>query len=231
MIMIQIAPSILSADFSRLAEEIAAVEAAGADIIHLDVMDGHFVPNITIGPAVVAALRKTTRLPFDVHLMIENADLYLEQFADAGSDMLTVHIEATNHLHRMVTRIRELKIKAGVSLNPATPLIQASEIMPWIDHLLIMTVNPGFGGQKFIGGMLAKIRKAKEMILSLGVNTLIEVDGGVNKDNIASVAAAGADIIVAGNAIFGQPPYGPTIGTMRSILNNLVKPSLHPDYD
>src|SRR3990172_9242565 len=162
--MIKIAPSILSADFGRLAGEIAAVEKAGADLIHIDVMDGHFVPNITIGPGVVAALRKTTRLPFDVHLMIENPDAYLEAFVKAGSDIITVHVEATHHLHRTLSRIRELGVKVGVSLNPATPLVQVEEILPLLDQLLIMTVNPGFGGQKFIEGMLPKIRKARQLI-------------------------------------------------------------------
>jgi len=217
--MIKIAPSILSADFGRLAEEIAAVEKAGADLIHIDVMDGHFVPNITIGPGVVAALRKTTRLPFDVHLMIENPDAYLEAFVKAGSDMLTVHVEATHHLHRTLTRIRELGVKAGVSLNPATPLMQVEEILPLLDQLLIMTVNPGFGGQKFIESMLPKIRKARQLINAAAPQALIEVDGGVGLDNMAAVAETGADIMVAGQAVFGQPEYGATIARMRTILD------------
>ncbi|MFZ3115069.1 MAG: ribulose-phosphate 3-epimerase [Syntrophales bacterium] len=217
--MIKIAPSILSADFGRLAEEIAAVEKAGADLIHIDVMDGHFVPNITIGPGVVAALRKTTRLPFDVHLMIENPDAYLEAFVKAGSDMLTVHVEATHHLHRTLARIRELGVKAGVSLNPATPLVQVEEILPLLDQLLIMTVNPGFGGQKFIESMLPKIRKARQLINAAAPQALIEVDGGVGLDNMAAVAEAGADIMVAGQAVFGQPEYGATIAGMRTILD------------
>src|SRR5450830_986236 len=175
--MKKIATSILSADFSRLAEEIAAVEKAGADLIHIDVMDGHFVPNITIGSGVIAALRKTTRLPFDVHLMIENADRYLESFVQAGSDIITVHVEATHHLHRTVTMIRELGVKAGVSLNPATSLVQVEEILVAVDQLLIMTVNPGFGGQKFIAGVLPKIRRARELINATAPDVLIEVDG------------------------------------------------------
>jgi ribulose-phosphate 3-epimerase len=215
--MKKIAPSILSADFSRLAEEIAAVEKAGADLIHIDVMDGHFVPNITIGSGVVAALRKTTRLPFDVHLMIENADRYIESFAQAGSDIITVHVEATHHLHRTVTMIRELGVKAGVSLNPATPLGQVEEILAAVDQLLIMTVNPGFGGQKFIAGVLPKIRRAKELINATAPAVLIEVDGGVTLDNIAAISAAGADILVVGAAVFGQGNYAQTIGKMKAL--------------
>ncbi len=215
--MKKIAPSILSADFSRLAEEIAAVEKAGADLIHIDVMDGHFVPNITIGAGVIAALRKTTRLPFDVHLMIENADRYIESFVQAGSDIITVHVEATHHLHRTVTMIRELGVKAGVSLNPATPLGQVEEILAAVDQLLIMTVNPGFGGQKFIAGVLPKIRRAKELINATAPAVLIEVDGGVTLDNIAAISAAGADILVAGAAVFGQGNYAQTIGKMKAL--------------
>lgn len=215
--MKKIAPSILSADFSRLAEEIAAVEKAGADLIHIDVMDGHFVPNITIGAGVVAALRKTTRLPFDVHLMIENADRYIESFVQAGSDIITVHVEATLHLHRTVTMIRELGVKAGVSLNPATPLGQIEEILAAVDQLLIMTVNPGFGGQKFITGVLPKIRRAKELINATAPAVLIEVDGGVTLENVAAIAAAGADILVAGAAVFGQGNYAQTIGKMKAL--------------
>jgi ribulose-phosphate 3-epimerase len=215
--MKKIAPSILSADFSRLAEEIAAVEKAGADLIHIDVMDGHFVPNITIGSGVVAALRKTTRLPFDVHLMIENADRYIESFVQAGSDIITVHVEATHHLHRTVTMIKELGVKAGVSLNPATPLGQVEEILAMVDQLLIMTVNPGFGGQKFIAGVLPKIRRAKELINATAPAVLIEVDGGVTLDNIAAISAAGADILVAGAAVFGHGNYAQTIGKMKAL--------------
>ena len=215
--MKKIAPSILSADFSRLAEEIAAVEKAGADMIHIDVMDGHFVPNITIGAGVIAALRKTTRLPFDVHLMIENADRYIESFVQAGSDIITVHVEATHHLHRTVTMIRELGVKAGVSLNPATPLGQVEEILAAVDQLLIMTVNPGFGGQKFIAGVLPKIRRAKELISATAPAVLIEVDGGVTLDNIAAISAAGADILVAGAAVFGQGNYAQTIAKMKAL--------------
>ena len=216
--MKKIAPSILSADFSKLGEEILAVEAAGADWIHIDVMDGHFVPNITIGPGPIQSLRKITRLPFDVHLMIENPERYIDSFADAGSDVITVHVEAARHLHRIIAHIRERGIKAGVSLNPATPLVQVEPILNDVDVLLIMTVNPGFGGQKFINSSLPKIRKAREMVNSTAPNVAIEVDGGVTLHNIKSIAEAGADIIVAGASVFGSGNYKQTIGSMKAIL-------------
>jgi ribulose-phosphate 3-epimerase len=216
--MKKIAPSILSADFSKLGEEILAVEAAGADWIHIDVMDGHFVPNITIGPGPIQSLRKITRLPFDVHLMIENPERYIDAFADAGCDVITVHVEAARHLHRIIAHIRERGIKAGVSLNPATPLVQVEPILNDIDVLLIMTVNPGFGGQKFINSALPKIRKAREMVNSTAPNVAIEVDGGVTLHNIKSIAEAGADIIVAGASVFGSGNYKQTIGSMKAIL-------------
>jgi ribulose-phosphate 3-epimerase len=216
--MKMIAPSILSADGSRLGDEITAVEAAGADWIHIDVMDGHFVPNLTIGPGLVASIRKTTRLPFDVHLMIENPERYIDAFAEAGSDWITIHLEATVHLQRTVALIREKGIKAGVSLNPATPLVQIEPILPDIDLLLIMTVNPGFGGQKFIEGSLPRIRQAREMIRTLAPKVLLEVDGGVTLNNIRPIADAGADILVAGSAIFGSGDYAETIGAMKALL-------------
>ena len=216
--MKQIAPSILSADFSRLGEEIKAVEKAGADLIHVDVMDVHYVPNITIGPGVVSSLRKTTGLPFDVHLMIEDPDRYIDAFVDAGSNIITVHAEAVIHLHRTVHYIKRKGVKVGVSLNPSTPLACVEEILPDIDLLLIMTVNPGFGGQKFISGMLPKIRKARELAQTRGLKMAIEVDGGVTAENIGTLAEAGADIFVAGAAIFGSPSYADTIGKLRGIL-------------
>ena len=216
--MKMIAPSILSADFSRLGDEIAAVEAAGADWIHIDVMDGHFVPNITIGPGLIASIRKTTRLPFDVHLMIENPERYIDDFAKAGADWITVHVEATVHLHRTIAMIREKGLKAGVSLNPATPLVQIEPILPDIDLLLIMTVNPGFGGQKFIEGSLPRIRQAKEMIRTRAPNALMEVDGGVTLKNLREIADAGAEILVAGSAVFGSGDYPATIGAMKALL-------------
>jgi ribulose-phosphate 3-epimerase len=217
----QIAPSILSADFSRLGEEIKAVEKAGADLIHVDVMDGHYVPNITIGPGVVSSLRKATGLPFDVHLMIEDPDRYIDAFVDAGSNIITVHAEAVIHLHRTVQTIKEKGVKVGVSLNPSTPLACVEEILPDIDLLLIMTVNPGFGGQKFISGMLPKIRKARELAQTRGLKMAIEVDGGVTAENIGTLAEAGADIFVAGAAIFGSPSYSDTINRMKAILGGV----------
>ena len=216
--MKQIAPSILSADFSRLGEEIKAVEKAGADLIHVDVMDGHYVPNITIGPGVVSSLRKTTSLPFDVHLMIEDPDRYIDAFVDAGSNIITVHAEAVTHLHRTVQYIKTKGVRAGVSLNPSTPLACVEEILPDIDLLLIMTVNPGFGGQKFISSMLPKIRKARELAQARGLEMAIEVDGGVTAENIGTLANAGADIFVAGAAVFGSPSYSDTISKMKGIL-------------
>jgi ribulose-phosphate 3-epimerase len=216
--MKMIAPSILSADFSRLGDEIAAVEAAGANWIHIDVMDGHFVPNLTIGPGLIASLRKTTKLPFDVHLMIENPERYIDDFTKAGADCITVHVEATVHLHRTIAMIREKGLKAGVSLNPATPLLQIEPILPDIDLLLVMTVNPGFGGQTFIEGSLPKIAAAKRMIREISPNVLLEADGGVTLNNIRPIADAGADILVAGSAIFGSGDYAETIGAMKALL-------------
>ncbi|MEA1935303.1 MAG: ribulose-phosphate 3-epimerase [Thermodesulfobacteriota bacterium] len=217
--MKKIAPSILSADFSKLGEEILAVEEAGADLIHIDVMDGHFVPNITIGPAIISSLRKVTDLPFDVHLMIENPERFIEAFAAAGSDMITVHVEAADHLHRTIALIREQGIKAGVSLNPATPLSQIEQVIEDVDILLVMTVNPGFGGQKFIENMLPKIKKARDMINTISPDVLLEVDGGVTLDNIKLMADAGTDIFVAGASVFGSGDYRQTIGKMKEIIN------------
>jgi ribulose-phosphate 3-epimerase len=181
-------------------------------------MDGHFVPNLTIGPGLIATLRKTTSLPFDVHLMIENPEKYIDAFAKAGSDRITVHVETSIHLHRTVAMIRERGLRAGVSLNPATPLVQIEPILPDIDLLLIMTVNPGFGGQKFIEGSLSRIRQAQEMIRAIAPDVLLEVDGGVTLKNIRSIADAGADILVAGSAIFGSGDYPATIGAMKALL-------------
>jgi ribulose-phosphate 3-epimerase len=214
-----IAPSILSADFSVLGEEIAAVEAAGADWIHIDVMDGHFVPNITMGPGVVKSLRKMTVLPFDVHLMIENPEQYIQPFAEAGSDRITVHMEALIHLHRTVSQIKELGLKAGVSLNPATPLSFVESILTDIDLLLIMTVNPGFGGQQFIKTMLSKIRQARELIDRFAPAVLLEVDGGVTLTNMPAILKAGADVLVAGASIFGSGNYRDTIGKMKASMS------------
>jgi len=210
-----VAPSILSADFSRLGEEIRLVEKAGADVIHVDVMDGHFVPNITIGVPVVASVRKITDLPLDVHLMIKNGDQYLEAFAKAGADWITVHVEACTHLNRTITRIKELGKKAGVVLNPATPLATLDEILQDVDLVMLMSVNPGYGGQSFIVSSLDKIRRLRKMIEARGLAVGIEVDGGVSPTTIDDVAGAGANIFVAGSAVFGQPDYGAVIRELK----------------
>ena len=201
--MVKIAPSILSADFARLGEQVAEAEAAGADYIHIDVMDGHFVPNITVGPLVVEAVRRTTRLPLDVHLMIEAPERYIARFAEAGADIITVHVEACPHLHRVVQQIKGLGVKAGVSLNPATPLASLEEILGDVDLVLVMTVNPGFGGQEFIAGMLSKIRRLRRRLDERGLKCELEVDGGINAETAPEVVAAGANVLVAGQAIFG----------------------------
>ena len=213
--MIKIAPSILSADFSRLAEEVQAVDRAGADYIHIDVMDGHFVPNITIGPLVVAALRKVTDKPLDVHLMIENPDLYIADFAKAGADIITVHQEAVPHLHRTVQLIKSLGKQAGVSLNPATPVETLDVILDQLDLVLVMSVNPGFGGQAFISSALDKIRALRQRISQRGLATELQVDGGIKVDNIREVVAAGADVLVAGSAVFNANDYAATITALR----------------
>ena len=213
-----IAPSILSADFSRLGEEVKAVEKVGADWIHVDVMDGHFVPNITIGPLVVEVVKRATDLPLDVHLMIEDPDRYLEDFARAGSTLMTVQVEACVHLHRTIQAIKALDVKAGVALNPATPLSTIEWILEDVDLILIMSVNPGFGGQKFIPQALQKISALKPMIRAKNPNVLIEVDGGINQETIRWAAEAGADVFVAGSAIFGSSDYGKTMGKLRSLI-------------
>jgi ribulose-phosphate 3-epimerase len=198
-----LAPSILSADFARLGEAIAAVERGGAGAIHVDVMDGHFVPNITLGPPVVKSIRKATALPLDVHLMIENADRYLDAFVDAGANWISLHVEALPHLQRAVAHLRGRGVEAGVAINPATPLAAIEEILPELDYVLVMSVNPGFGGQKFLPGSLDKIRRLKKQIADRGLSTRIEVDGGVDATNVRALADAGADILVAGQAVFG----------------------------
>jgi ribulose-phosphate 3-epimerase len=202
--MIQIAPSILSADFARLGEEIKAAERGGAGLIHVDVMDGHFVPNITIGPMVVKAARRATNLPLDCHLMITDPDLYIDDFARAGASMISVHVEAVVHLHRTLAAIRKLGCKAGVVLNPATPLGSIEEVLPFVDYVLVMSVNPGFGGQSFIEAALDKIRRLRGIIDSRGFKANIEVDGGIGLDNIAEVVRSGGEWIVAGSAVFGK---------------------------
>lgn len=214
-IMMKIAPSILSADFARLGDEIKAIEQGGADYVHVDVMDGHFVPNITIGPLVVDAIRPVTGLPLDVHLMIENPGQYIPEFAEAGADIIVVHAEADRHLHRTVQLIKSLGKKAGVSLNPATSLSALDMILPDLDLVLLMTVNPGFGGQSFIPSCLPKIKQLRQRIDELGLNIELEVDGGVKVDNIAEIAAAGADVFVAGSAVFNSSDYGATITQLK----------------
>jgi ribulose-phosphate 3-epimerase len=214
--MKKIAPSILSADFTRLGEEIAAVEKAGADYIHVDVMDGRFVPNITIGPMIVEAVRRVTRLPLDVHLMIVEPDRFIDEFVQAGADVITVHAEASVHLHRILERIRKAGARAGVSLNPATSPDVIEYVMENMDLVLIMTVNPGFGGQKFIESVLPKIEKIRKTVDARGLDIELEVDGGIGPDTIHRVSSAGADVFVAGSAIFGSGDYESTIRLMRS---------------
>ena len=199
-----LAASILSADFSRLAEEIARAERGGAAVIHVDVMDGHFVPNITLGPPVVKAIRKATALPLDCHLMIEDADRYLDAFVDAGADWVSVHVEAVPHLQRAVAHLAKRGAKPGVVLNPATPLSTLEEILPEVHHVLVMSVNPGFGGQSFIPSSLDKVRRLKAMIGARGLATKIEIDGGVHAGNVREVVAAGVEIVVAGSAVFAE---------------------------
>jgi ribulose-phosphate 3-epimerase len=201
--MVEIAPSILSADFGRLGEEIQAAERGGAGLIHVDVMDGHFVPNITIGPLVVKAARRATELPLDCHLMITDPDRYIADFARAGANLISVHVEAVTHLHRTLTAIRDLGCRPGVVVNPATPLVAIEEALRYVDYVLLMSVNPGFGGQSFIGSCLDKVSRLRGMIESRGLTVRIEIDGGIGLDNVAEVVRHGADWIVAGSAIFG----------------------------
>ena len=219
----KLAPSILSADFRRLGEEVAAVTAAGADYIHVDVMDGHFVPNITIGPLVVEAARRSTHLPLDVHLMISEPDRYLEDFVRAGANLISVHVEALPHLHRTLQRIRELGVKASVTLNPSTPLVTIEHVLEQVDMVLLMTVNPGFGGQEFISAVIPKIRDLRRMIDERGLTIDVEVDGGINAETIGAVARAGADVFVAGSAVFHTSNYGETLRLLRARIAEALK--------
>ncbi len=213
--MIKISPSILSADFSKLGEEIKNIDQAGAEMVHIDVMDGHFVPNLTIGAPVIAALRKITTKIFDVHLMVENPQDYVVSFAKAGTDIFTFHIETAPHVHRIIQNIKENNMKVGIALNPGTPLTTINEILDDIDMVLLMTVNPGFGGQKFIPSVLKKIKELKEMIRARTLNIDIQVDGGINKVTAPQVVAAGANILVAGSAIYGSDNIAKSIEDLR----------------
>ncbi|OGW15950.1 MAG: ribulose-phosphate 3-epimerase [Nitrospinae bacterium RIFCSPLOWO2_12_FULL_45_22] len=216
----KIVPSILSADLTRLAQEVEAAEKGGADWLHVDVMDGHFAPTITIGPLIVSALRKTTKLPLDVHLMIENPDRYIEQFSEAGADIITVPVEACTHLHRTVHFIKDRGCQVGVCLNPATPLSLLDCILPDLDLVILLMVNPGFKGQKLDPALLAKIRALRKLINEGGLQANIEADGGISLDNISQVAGAGADIFVAGTAVFSSKDYGETISKLRNLAES-----------
>ena len=213
--MVEIAPSILSADFMRLGEEISAVERGGASLVHFDVMDGHFVPNITIGLPVVKSIKQATRLPIDAHLMITEPGRYAEQFVEAGASMVSVHVEIDPHLNRTLTAKKKKGALAGVAINPATPLIALEEALSWADYVLLMSVNPGFGGQKFIPTSLDKVRRLRAMIEERGLRTRIEIDGGIDRHNIAEIAAAGAEIIVAGSAVFNESDPAEAVRALR----------------
>lgn len=217
--MIELAPSILSADFAHLAEQVRCASAGGATVIHVDIMDGHFVPNITIGPPVVKSLRKATDLPLDCHLMIEHPDQYIPDFAEAGADMISVHQEATRHLNRTLHLIRSHDVSPGVVINPATPVETLTEVLDIVDYVLVMSVNPGFGGQKFIPAAVHKIRRLAELRAQRGLNYRIEVDGGIDLNTVGKVVRAGAEILVAGNAVFGQ-------GDPKSNAQNLLKAAM-----
>ena len=220
--MIRIAPSILSANFAELGREIAAVERGGADLIHVDVMDGHFVPNITIGAPVVKAIKKIATRPLDVHLMIEEPDRYVDDFAAAGADMLSVHVEVLPHLHRTITYIKERGIKAGVVLNPSTPVSSIEEIARHVDFVLVMSVNPGFGGQAFIPDSVEKVRRVRDLLRHVGSTAPVEIDGGIDTGNVAEVVAAGASILVAGSAIFGTPDPEAATRALRAACSSVA---------
>lgn len=213
---IRISPSILSADFSKLAEELRRIEEAGAEMAHIDIMDGHFVPNLTFGPPVIAALRKHVKMDFDVHLMVSNPQDYIEPFVKAGADWITFHAEAAPHMHRIVQQVKEAGVKVGVALNPATPLASLEEVLPELDMALLMSVNPGFGGQKFISATVNKIARLKQMIETCGSKAEIQVDGGVNADTAKLVKAAGATILVAGSAVYQAPDIAAAIAAIRN---------------
>ncbi len=219
--MVLIAPSILSADFSRLGEAVKLAEDAGADLIHVDIMDGHFVPNLTLGPRLVAAIRRETRLPIDVHLMVENPRAFVPLFHEAGADWISIHVEATAHLHKDLTMIRGLGRKAGVALNPATPLESIDEVLTELDFVLIMSVNPGWGGQSFIPSCRDKIRRLRDRIRAARLTVPIEVDGGIKLDNVADILRAGMEIVVAGSAVYDAPDPAAVIRAMKDIARKL----------
>jgi len=222
--MIQLAPSILSANFARLGEAVQMAEAGGADLVHVDIMDGHFVPNLTLGPQVVSSLKKMTSLPLDVHLMVENPGFFISLFAEAGADWISIHVEASHHLHRDVSLIKELKKKAGLALNPATPIHLMNDIIKEVDYVLVMSVDPGFGGQKFVEATHQKIKNLKNWTNGQRLNIAIEVDGGVNLDNMESLIKDGVEILVAGAAIYGQANPPRVIAQMREIIQRYNRP-------
>jgi len=224
-VSIRLAPSILSADFAALGAAVAAAERGGADLIHVDVMDGHFVPNITVGPLVVRALKRVTRVPLDVHLMISEPDRYIDAFVEAGAAMLSVHVEVLPHLHRTLSYIRSLGVEAGVVLNPATPVTAVEEVAGEVDFVLVMSVNPGFGGQSFIPRSEAKVRAVRELLDRYASRAAIEIDGGVDLGNAARLADAGVDILVAGQAIFGQPDPAAAVRAMREAVAVVTRPA------
>ncbi|OYT68066.1 MAG: ribulose-phosphate 3-epimerase [Candidatus Wolframiiraptor sp. EX4484-121] len=227
---IKIAPSILSADFSRLGEEVRKAEEAGADIIHLDIMDGHFVPNLTFGPIIVKAIRDYTKLPFYVHLMVERPEDYIERVIEAGGDLVIVHVEACTHLQKILSMIRDLGARSGVALNPATPLTTIEYVLDDLDLILIMSVNPGFGGQEFIPSVLPKIRRARRRVVKRGLEMEIAVDGGVNVETAPKVVEAGADVLVAGTAVFGKPNLKKAIQELREAASKPLKYASHSRF-